>query len=89
MRQVKAWDAAAPATVTEEAPLPLAKAREGGDRGAKSPASQAGRPANMTAWADGVIRNHQASRVMPCCLLASFPRLARKGLAWRLFFTFV
>lgn len=47
MRQVKAWDAAAPATVTEEVSHTHWATGKGADRG-ETPASQAGRPASAT-----------------------------------------
>lgn len=55
MRQVKAWDAAAPATVTEEVSHTHWATGKGADRGA-TPASQAGRPASATTLTDGVCR---------------------------------
>ena len=55
MRQVKAWDAAAPATVTEEVSHTHWATGKGADRG-ETPASQAGRPASATTLTDGVCR---------------------------------
>lgn len=55
MRQAKVWDAAAPATVTEEVSHTHWATGKGADRGA-TPASQAGRPASATTLTDGVCR---------------------------------